>query len=174
MKFIIDEPHSNIDFSINYLERIKLTGSFERFEGTIESPDENFFSGSVFIKIDASSIRTNNSLRDETLKSNQFFDTNIHPNITFRSHAWNKINDTTIMVKGDLTMKGISKPLTAEVAYLGKSIDMQNVPDYFFSLQSTIDRTLFDMPPAPFNNMGIPLLSNHVEVLAAFSFKKYE
>lgn len=171
MKFIVDAAHSNIDFSILYLGRVRLTGSFERFEGNIESPDDHFDAGTVYISIEAASIRTNNQLRDEALRKAPFFESARYPLIVFQSHSWIKNDESEFRVSGQLIVNGKTQLITAEVHYHGSSVDMNSKTGYFFSLNLTMDRLSLGMLPAPVTSAGIPLLSNQVVVEASFSFQ---
>jgi polyisoprenoid-binding protein YceI len=91
--------------------------------------------------------------------------------MTVRSTHWEKLTEDIIRVTGDLTIKGVSRPLVASVSYNGSNVDMQGNTSYFFSFSTTIDRTLFGMQPAPVTSLGAQLLSNTVNIQAAFSFQ---
>lgn len=114
-KWNVDKSHSSIDFSITHLLISEVSGNFKDFEITATSEDE-FKNPTFEATINASSIDTNNKMRDNHLKAKDFFDTKNYEKITFKSTSFRQIDDKKFELIGDITIKGITKSIT----FLGK------------------------------------------------------
>lgn len=118
-KFTIDPVHSEVSFSIRHLVS-KTSGRFGQFGGDITMDPKDPSTMVINGKIQTASINTNNEKRDGHLKSPDFFDVATHPEITFKSTKVAKSGDKWTLT-GDLTMKGVTKPVTLDLAILGVS-----------------------------------------------------
>lgn len=116
--FKIDPVHSSAGFSVRHLFS-KFPGSFTKITGAIVYDDANPAASSVEASIDLASLNTANEKREADLKEPSFFDAVKFPTITFKSKSWTKTGADTFDVKGDLTMKGVSKEITLKVTLLG-------------------------------------------------------
>ena len=119
--YTIDPSHSAVGFVARHAMVTKVRGSFTEFEGqAVVAEDLARSTAQVTIKVD--SITTRNEQRDGHLRSNDFFDIANHPEITFVST--NVVPDgETLKVTGDLTIKGVSKPVTIDFEYTGSATD---------------------------------------------------
>lgn len=113
----VDTAHTNANFSARHLGMSKVRGRFETLDGTLTIGDEPADSH-VEVTIDASSISTNQPDRDAHLKSADFLDVENHPELTFRSTRVYQDGDDWKM-DGDLTIRGTTRPVTLDIAYLG-------------------------------------------------------
>lgn len=118
-EYMIDPAHSQVIFKVRHLAISTVTGSFDLFEGTYSFDEENIDNSSVQTNIVASSINTNEQERDDHLKSKDFLDVEKYPNITFKSTAIKKGNDSNFQIIGDLTIHGITKEITLDATYEG-------------------------------------------------------
>jgi polyisoprenoid-binding protein YceI len=109
----IDASHSSVEFVARHLMVTKVRGRFGEIDGTITIADDPFQS-SVRASVDAASVSSGDEKRDAHLRSADFFDVEQFPTITFKSTAVTKTDDGFSVV-GDLTMHGITKPVTLEV-----------------------------------------------------------
>ena len=114
----IDTVHSGVTFTIRHLFS-KVSGSFDAFTGTIVYDAENPAASSTQIEIQAKSINTKNERRDNHLRSADFFDVEKFPTITFRSTAVKNLGGGKHELTGDLTMHGVTRPVTLAVTFLG-------------------------------------------------------
>jgi polyisoprenoid-binding protein YceI len=101
----------------------KVRGSFNEFTGTGFFDAENPAASHLELTIEAASIDTRNADRDGHLRSNDFFDMEQFPQITFVSTAVEAVDDATYRVTGDLTIKGVTKPVTVDFEYGGTATD---------------------------------------------------
>jgi polyisoprenoid-binding protein YceI len=118
MSYTIDPIHSHVGFSVRHLMIATVRGRFTRYKGTAKL-DANDFTKSTFVgEIDATSVDTGNEQRDGHLKSPDFFDVAKFPTITFESTSVAKKGEH-YAVTGNLTMRGVAKPLTLDVEWAG-------------------------------------------------------
>ena len=121
--YLIDPAHSRLGFVARHAMVTKVRGSFHDFTGTLTVDQTDPTSGSGELTIVAASIDTGNEQRDGHLRSNDFFDMDNHPEITYRSTGIEAVGDDQFKVTGDLTIKGVTKPVTLDVEYTGSAID---------------------------------------------------
>lgn len=124
--YAIDPTHSSVGFVARHAMVTKVRGSFNDFEGSGYFDAENPASSSIQLTIQAASIDTRNADRDAHLKSNDFFDMETYPTITFTSTAIEAVDDANYRVTGDLTIKGVTKPVTIDFEYTGTAVDPYN------------------------------------------------
>ena len=113
----IDATHSELSFRIRHLVS-RVNGTFRDWKGTVVADPANLAGGSVNVEIQTASIDTRNERRDNHLKSADFFDAANHPAITFRSRRV-EVNGQELKVHGDLTIRGVTKPVVLEGRALG-------------------------------------------------------
>ena len=121
--YAIDPSHSRIGFVARHAMVTKVRGSFNEFEGTGSFDADNPSAAQLQLAITAASIDTRNADRDAHLRSNDFFDMETYPEIRFVSTAVEQTSDDTYRVTGDLTIKGVTKPVTIDFEYSGTAID---------------------------------------------------
>ena len=120
--YTIDPTHSRIGFVARHAMVTKVRGSFNEFSGTGHLDAANPANSSLQLTIQAASIDTRNADRDGHLRSNDFFDMENHPLITFVSTSVAATGDE-FSVTGDLTIKGVTKPVTVVFEYTGTAVD---------------------------------------------------
>lgn len=163
----LDNAHAKLRFSITHLGINDVEGSFNTIDATISAPNANDLTGAaITFTADAKSINTDNSMRDEHLRGADFFDVATHPAITFKSTSVTKLDGDRYKVLGDLTMKGVTKPveLTATARYGVHPMNQKNVVGV--KVTGTIDRTQFGVG----SGMGGATLSDNVEIVGNAEF----
>jgi polyisoprenoid-binding protein YceI len=121
--YTIDPTHSRIGFVARHAMVTKVRGSFNEFVGSGYLDAENPPNSHLQLTIKAASIDTRNADRDGHLKGNDFFDMETYPEITFASTAVEQVGADSYKVTGDLTIKGVTKPVTVDFEYTGASVD---------------------------------------------------
>ncbi len=138
--YTIDTAHSRIGFVARHAMVTKVRGSFNDFEGWFHLDVEDPAKSSARVIIKAKSIDTRNEQRDAHLRSNDFFAMDEHPEITFESTEVEKIDDTQFRLTGDLTIKGLSRPVTIDFEYMGAAIDPWGKLRLGFEGSTTVNR----------------------------------
>lgn len=134
----LDPAHSSIEFVARHLMVTKVRGNFASFSGSIEIA-ENPSDSNVTIEVDMASVTTGSDDRDGHLKSPDFFDVDNHPTMTFVSNQIVDKGDGYQLV-GDLTVRGVAKPLTLDVEFLGVMSDPWGNAKAAFSASGEVDR----------------------------------
>lgn len=140
--WVLDRAHTNLMFISRYAMLTKVRGHFNSFEGTIHVADRPEDS-SVELAIDASSITTDNDMRDNHLRSGDFLDLENHPTIKFRSTKVEVLGDDKLRVTGDLTVRGVTKEVVLDTEYAGMAKDAYGRTRVAFSARTEIDRDKF-------------------------------
>ena len=122
----IDATHSRIGFVARHAMVTKVRGAFNEFEGTAVLDASNPAASTAQVTIQAKSIDTRNGQRDDHLRSNDFFDMDTHPEITFVSTGVDRTSEVAFTLTGDLTIKGTTKSVTIPFAYNGAAVDPYN------------------------------------------------
>jgi len=121
--YVIDPAHSRFGFVARHAMVTKVRGSFHDFTGTLRLDETDPTSGSGELNIVATSIDTGNEQRDRHLRSNDFFDMETYPELTYRSTGIEALGDDKYKVTGDLTIKDVTKSVTLDVEYTGAAVD---------------------------------------------------
>ena len=111
----IDPSHSSAQFSVRHMMVTNVRGEFTKMSGTLTLDEKNLKNSKVEAVIDAKTINTREAKRDEHLRSPDFFDVEKHPQITFTSTEFKKAGKEKYKVKGNLTMRGVTKPVVLDV-----------------------------------------------------------
>ena len=119
--YTLDTSHTQLGFVARHAMVTKVRGRFSDFEGTATT-GENLQDASINIDIKSASIDTRNEDRDNPVRSAEFFDSENYPEITFASTDITASGDT-LSVAGDLTIKGITKPVTIDFDFMGVAED---------------------------------------------------
>lgn len=140
-----DKAHSGVEFSVQHMGISKVRGHFDLSDGEVVWNDADITKSSVNIMIDVNSINTGVNPRDADLKSAAFFDVAKFPTATFKSTQITK-NAGGLSIIGDLTVHGITKPVTLQVeGPTGPVNGMDKKPHVGFSATASVDRTAFDL-----------------------------
>jgi polyisoprenoid-binding protein YceI len=165
----VDPAHSSVGFEVRHMGIATVRGRFRDFQGVVDvTGDVPSLSGTVEVQ----SIDTGDENRDTHLTSPEFFDAASHPQISFQSTASEPAEDGKIRLSGEITIKGITKPLqlTGDVAEGGA--DPWGNERVGFELETVIDRREFDLKWNQTLPNGGLLVSNDVKLLVSVSAVK--
>jgi polyisoprenoid-binding protein YceI len=118
----VDPAHSTVGFSVKHLGIATVRGQFEEFEGTLEIGDD-LASARAYGTAQASSINTNDAGRDEHLRSTDFFGADVNPEVRFESTVVRPLDEDTFEIEGNLTMNGVTGPVTLTAVVEGTETD---------------------------------------------------
>jgi polyisoprenoid-binding protein YceI len=136
----LDPTHSRLGFSARHAMVTKVRGAFNEVTGSGYLDEANPSASHVEVTIKAASIDTRNADRDAHLRSNDFLAMDEYPEITFRSTAVDKVDQDRYSVTGDLTIRGISKPVTVDFEFTGSAVDPWGNLRVGFEGTTTINR----------------------------------
>lgn len=140
MAWQLDASHSEISFSARHMMISRVRGQFESFSGSVNLDEANPEQSTVEVQIDAASINTRDAQRDGHLKSADFLDVETYPHLTFKSTSVQRTGDATAKLMGDLTIRGVTKPVTLDVTYEGQAKSPWGTTSAGFSATTKIDR----------------------------------
>ena len=120
----IDPTHSHVSFAIRVLGVSTTKGRFHALRGDLHIDEQNPANSWVEAEVDAASIDTHNKLRDAHLRSAAFFAVKKYPTIVFQSTHVKRVSGQDYKVTGNLTLHGVTKPVTFDVTYRGQSTIM--------------------------------------------------
>jgi polyisoprenoid-binding protein YceI len=141
--YVIDPSHTEVGFIARHLIGTKVRGRFTEVSGTF-TVAENIEDSTLTATVEASSINTSNSMRDDHLKTNDFLDVPNFPTLTLTSIGLRRVDDSHWVLKGELTIRGVTKPVDFHLEYLGEGPSMQEGKTVVaFSASAEIDRRDF-------------------------------
>ena len=165
-KWNLDPSHSEITFKVRHMMISNVKGEFKNFNVDLESEDENFRNVKASASIDTSSISTNNTDRDNHLKSAEFFNAEAHPQITFETDSLNE------EVTGNLTINGVTKPVKLDVDFGGINVDPWGQTKAGFSFEGKIKRSDFGLNWNAALEAGGVMVSDEVKIAGELQFIK--
>ncbi|MDV6168011.1 YceI family protein [Flavobacterium sp. DG1-102-2] len=170
-KWVLDIAHSEIHFKIRHLVIANITGAFNVFSGTLETKEhDNFNNASINFMIDVYSVDTNNTTRDEHLKSDDFFNADIYPQIDFQSTAFIHIEGDKYKLEGNVTIKGITKTVTLDALFGGEAKDGFGINRAGFEITGKINRNDFGIHAPDVTETGGLVLGEEIKMFANIQF----
>lgn len=136
----VDPVHSNVRFTVSHLVISEVEGSFKKFNGTLQSTQPDFSDAKVSFAVDVASISTDNDSRDTHLKGDDFFNAAQYPKMTFVSSSFRKLSGNQYELKGNLTIRNVTKPITFKVTYGGTVKDPWGNIKAGFKATGTVNR----------------------------------
>jgi polyisoprenoid-binding protein YceI len=168
-----DKTHSNVTFTVTHLMISEVTGSFKDYEVTVTSNGDDFVTASVEAVIKTASVNTDNESRDKHLRSNDFFNADSFPNMTFKSSKIEKSGDATYKIYGDLTIRDASKPVVLDAKYIGKQ-EAWGTTKMGFKATTTINRFDYGVKWDKKMDAGGFIVSNKVDVTLQMELTKQQ
>ena len=164
--WVIDPMHSEVLFKIKHLVISTVTGSFRKFDGKAITEGEGFNNAKVSFEIDVKSVDTNQPQRDEHLQNGDFFSADLYPQITFESTSFKNIGGADYTMTGNLTLKGVTKPVELKVEYGGSENNGHGVIKHGFEVTGTINRIAFGMTWNKLTDTGGLGLGEDIKLIA--------
>lgn len=159
----IDPAHSEVGFKVKHLVISTVSGQFKSFEGTVQSEKEDFTDAKIKFSADIDSISTGNEQRDGHLKSPDFFDAENHPKLSFESTSI-KADGSDYKVEGNLTLRGVTKPVTLDVEFGGIQNDMYGRTVAGFEITGKIKRLEYGLQWNAVTEAGGVVVSDDVKL----------
>ena len=160
----IDPTHSEIQFKVKHLVISTVTGNFNSFEGSLEKTEDGFENAKVSFKADINSIDTNNADRDAHLKSDDFFNAEEYPEMTFESTSFTSTGENTYEMKGNLTIRDITKEVALTVTHGGTVTDPYGQTKAGFEITGKINRKEFGLKWSAVTEAGSVVVADEVSL----------
>ncbi|MGH9297918.1 MAG: YceI family protein [Acidimicrobiales bacterium] len=142
--FAIDPSHTQVGFVARHMMVSKVRGSFTDYSGTIVVAEDPLLS-TVEVEVQVASIDTRDANRDNHLRSGDFFEAESHPTLTFKSSKVEHGGGNDFTITGDLTIKGMTKPVVLDATFEGVVTDPYGNERLGFTASSEIDRFEFGL-----------------------------
>lgn len=163
-KWAIDPSHSEISFKVKHLVVTTLTGKFDTFEGALETANDDFSDANISFSADIASINTGNADRDGHLKSDDFFNTEAFPKLTFASTSFTKVGTDEYKLAGNITLRDVTKPIELTVEYGGTATDPWGNVKAGFEINGKIKRKEFGLKWDAFTEAGGAVVSDEIKL----------
>jgi polyisoprenoid-binding protein YceI len=164
-----DKNHSNVKFTVTHLLINDVDGTFKSVDATIVAAKPDFSDAKVSFTVQTATVSTDNDYRDKHLSSEDFFNVAKYPTLTFTSTGISKTSDKHYALTGNLTLAGVTKPVTFDLWYRGTIVNqMTKADDAGFQLTGTIKRSDFNFG----TKFGSGTLSDEVTIKANGEFAK--
>lgn len=170
-QWTLDPTHSELQFKVKHLMITTVTGSLKSLTASLTSESDDFENAKVTFEAETASIDTGNKDRDNHLKSGDFFDAEKFPAISFSSTSLTQDGDDYTL-KGDLTIKGVTKPVKINVEFGGIATDPWGNTKAGFTIAGKINRTDFGLTWNAALETGGVMVSEEVKVVGELQFVK--
>ncbi|MGN6509279.1 MAG: YceI family protein [Chitinophaga sp.] len=168
----IDPTHSEIEFKVKHLMITNVTGHFAEYDATLEANAEDFSDAKISFEANVNSVSTKNAQRDEHLKGEDFFDAANYPKLSFTSTSVKKKDEENFVLNGDLTIRGVTKPVQLNVDYNGITVDPWGQTKAGFELSGKINRKDFGLSWSATTEAGGLVVSDEVRLVLAVQMVK--
>ncbi len=171
-KWSFDKAHSKISFNVEHLVISEVTGQFGNFDGKVSSSSEDFAGSNIEFTIDVGSIDTDNERRDGHLKSDDFFNAEKYPKITFKGKSLEKVEGKMYKLKGDLTIRDVTKEVVLDVKYGGTVTDPRGNVKAGFKITGSVNRFDYNLKWNAAMESGGLVVGENVEIVGNIELKK--
>jgi len=159
----VDKSHSNVKFAVSHMVVSEVEGSFRMFDGSLVASKADLSDAKVNFSVDVASVNTDNEKRDGHLKSDDFFNAEKFPKMSFVSKSMKPLGGNKYALTGDLTLRDVTKTVTFDVTY-GGQINTGRGVKAGFKAKATIDRLTYGLKYAPALETGGLAVGKDVDI----------
>jgi polyisoprenoid-binding protein YceI len=164
-KWTLDKAHAKMTFTVTHMMLSEVDGMFKNFDASVTSSKEDFSDAVFELTADMKQVSTNQDMRDAHLQKDDMFDTAKFPTMTFKSTSITPNGAKKYKLTGNLTLKGVTKPVTLDLTLVGTGTNRQGKKIAGFKVTGTINRTQFGV-----GNMPSAVVSEDIELRASGEF----
>lgn len=169
----VDASHSSVKFSVSHLMVSEVEGAFKKFDGSIDAPSANDFNNAkVKFTVDVNSINTDNDARDKHLKSDDFFNAEKYPNMSFVSTSFKKGSGNKYVLEGNLTIRDVTKKVKMNVTYGGTVTDPWGNVKAGFKTDLKVSRKAYGLLWNKLTEAGGAVVGDEVTITLKMEFGK--
>ena len=163
----IDGAHSEIGFKVKHMMISTVRGHFDDFTASVESNGDDFSDAQISFTAKTASIHTNNNDRDNHLRSDDFFNAEKYPELTFKSRSF----DGSTLI-GDLTIRDVTREIKLDVDFNGVAVDPYGQTKAGFELEGKINRKDFNLTWSAVTEAGSVVVADEVKLAVSVQFIK--
>lgn len=171
-KWTVDKAHSKVQFTVTHLVISEVTGEFKSFDATVESSKDDFTDAKIDFWADVNSISTDNDARDKHLKSDDFFNAEKFPKLTFKGKSFKKVSGKNYKLVGDLTIRDVTKEVTLNVVYNGTVKDPYGNTKAGFKITGSLNRFDYNLKWNALIEAGGAVVGKTVEMTINLELQK--
>lgn len=168
----IDRSHSNVRFTVTHLVISEVEGTFKNFEGTIAASKPDFTDAVINFTVDVNSINTDNEMRDNHLKNDDFFNAEKYPKMTFKSTSFKQLKGNKYELIGLLTIRDVTKTVKWNVTYGGTTNDPWGNTKAGFKASTEINRLDYGLKWNSLTEAGGAVVGSEVTIDLRLEFAK--
>ncbi|MEQ8413381.1 MAG: YceI family protein [Imperialibacter sp.] len=168
----LDTMHSELQFKVKHLVISTVTGSFKNFNVEVATEGDDFTTAQIKLTADVSTIDTGNEQRDGHLKSDDFFNAEKFPALTFESTGIKKVDEESFILSGNLTIRDITKPVDLNVVLGGIAVDPYGNTKAGFEVEGKVNRKEFDLKWNGVTEAGSVVVADVVKILGNIQVAK--
>lgn len=163
-KWNLDKSHSKVGFSVSHMVITDVEGNFKDFDATVTTTGEDFSTAKIDFTAKTASVNTENEKRDNHLRSDDFFNAEKYPTLTFKSKSLKKVSDNKYKLTGDLTMRDVTKEVILDVKFNGLVKDMSGNTRAGFKITGELNRMDYGLKFNALLGTGDAVVGNTVEL----------
>lgn len=167
-----DPVHSELAFKVRHMGVGKAGGTFALTDASLAFGDDGIAGGSVTAVADAASVETKNDARNQHVRSADFLDAENFPTIEFRSNGVREFDGETFLLDGDLTIRGITKPVTLNAEFIGAGVDAYGNDRAGFAATTSINRKDFGVNFSAVFGVSNSVVSDKVDLSIEAEFTR--
>lgn len=167
-----DLVHSNLNFTVDHLVISQVTGSFSSYTGSIKNETEDLSNAQIEFSIDVDSLDTKNEMRDNHLKSDDFFNAASYPQITFKSEKIEATDDNEFDITGTMRIRDIEREVVFKGVLGGVAVDGYGNTKMGLKVSTTINRFDYDLKWNQMTEAGGMVVGKKVYITAQLQFVK--
>jgi polyisoprenoid-binding protein YceI len=169
-KWTVDQIHSKVGFNVTHLVISEVDGNFKSYTGTLESSKPDFTDAKIIFSVDVASINTENDTRDKHLKSDDFFNAEKFPQMTFTSTSLTKLEGNKYVLEGILKIRDVIKTVKFDVTFGGTVKDGYGNTKAGFKATTTINRLDYGLKWNALTETGGAVVSPDVNIILNLEF----
>jgi polyisoprenoid-binding protein YceI len=168
----VDASHTSVKFKVSHLTVSEVEGKFKVFSGTIDAPVADFSDAKVNFSVDVNSINTDDDGRDKHLKSDDFFNAEKYPVMTFTSTSFKKVKGNIYYMEGNLAIRDVSKKVKFAVLYGGTVKDPWGNIKAGFKATGKISRKAYGLKWNTLTEAGGAVVGDEINMALDLEFAK--
>ena len=168
----LDAAHSKITFNVSHMMISDVEGYFKAFDGQLTTGNADFTDADIAFTVNAASINTDNEARDKHLRSDDFFNVEKFPKMTFKSTSFKKVSGNAYKLTGMLTIRDVTKPVTFDVIYNGTVISPYKMTVAGFKVMGSINRFDYNLKWNTKMDSGSMVVGEKVNIVANIELVK--